>query len=101
MTIHELVNQLHGLSVGGYFNGEKFSKSRLTDYIRKMLSGRHNRLIMEISLPDGRWFFTVNRFSQANDGYDYYIPNNRENESVIKNSMHISRQGERLKSWRT
>ena len=36
MNIKELTNQLYELSVGGYFNGEKFTKERLTTYITNM-----------------------------------------------------------------
>ena len=39
-----------------------------------------NRIVMEIALPDGRWFFTINRYG---DGYDYTIPNNRDEEARI------------------
>lgn len=88
MTIHELSTQLHNSSVGGYFNGQKFSRWELERYIR--LSFRPevslklgNRLVMEIALPDGRWFFTVNRYSDASDGFDYTIPEDREQEAKL------------------
>lgn len=88
MTIYELSTQLHNSSVGGYFNGQKFSRRELERYIR--LSFRPevslklgNRLVMEIALPDGRWFFTVNRYSDASDGFDYTIPEDREQEAKL------------------
>lgn len=89
MTIHELASQLHGLSVGGHFNGLKFSKRELESYISNMFRTGvslklGNRLVMEIALPDGRWLFTVNRFSPATDGFDYTIPDTREEESRIQ-----------------
>ena len=83
MTITYIASQLHSLSVGGYFNGEKFSESRLADYIRNMLR-TGDRLVMEIALPDGRWLFTITRFAPSADGFDYYIPDTREEESRIK-----------------
>lgn len=83
MTIHNLASQLHSLSVGGYFNGEKFTATRLEDYIASMLR-TGDRLVMEIALPDGRWLFTITRFAQKPDGFDYCIPDNREQEGKIK-----------------
>ena len=88
MTVHDLASQLHNLSVGGYFNGEKFSTKQLENYISNMfragtsLKGG-NRLVMEIALADGRWFFTINRYSQKPDGFDYEIPENRDQEAKI------------------
>jgi len=89
MTIHDVSAQLHRLSVAGYFNGEKFSQRRLETFIRDSFRpGVHlkagNRLVMEIALPDGRWYFTINRFSPEPDGFDYTIPDDREQEARIK-----------------
>lgn len=86
MTIHQLSRQLHSLSVGGYFNGERFSEQRLETYISNMLR-TGNRLVMEISLPDGRWFFTITRFSQSPDGFDYAIPDTWAQEARIKSLL--------------
>lgn len=81
MTIKEVVNQIYDLSVGGYFNGEKFTKERLNKYITNMLR-TGNWLVMNIALPDGRWWMEVRRY--ANNEYDYYIPDNREQEKNVK-----------------
>jgi hypothetical protein len=87
MTIHEISNQLHHLSVDGFFNGEKFTKQELEHYIHncfsKGLLKLENRLVMEIRLRDGEWLFTVDRFSNSTDGFDYYIPDTREQENHI------------------
>ncbi len=82
MTIYELVHQLHDLSVAGYFNGEKFTKKRLTTYIQSMFRAGGNSLVMQIALPDGRWFFKITEFAPGE--YDYYIPDTREQEQRIK-----------------
>ena len=89
MTILELSSQLHALSVGGHINGLKLSKRELESYISNMFRTGvslklGNRLVMEIALPDGRWLFTVNRFSDAADGFDYTIPDTREQEGRLK-----------------
>ena len=81
MSIREITNQLYDLSVGGYFNGEKFTKTRLNTYITNMFK-TGNKLIMQIALPDGWWFFKINKF--ANGEYDYTIPDTREQEQRIK-----------------
>lgn len=88
MTIAEVSKQLYDLSVSGKFNGEVFSQSELTNYISNMFRvGSHlalgNRLVMNISLPDGDWYFSVDRYSDDVDGFGYYIPETREQESVL------------------
>ena len=80
MTKAELVNQLYELSVGEYFNGEKFTKERLTTYITNMFK-TGNRLVMNIALPDGRWYFYLNKYND--NEYDYVIPDTREQEQKI------------------
>jgi hypothetical protein len=86
MNIKELTNQLYELSVGGYFNGEKFTKERLITYITNMFK-TGNRLVMNIALPDGRWYFKITKF--ANDEYDYIIPDTREQEQKIKDIIGV------------
>ena len=81
MTKAELVNQLFNLSVAGYFNGEKFTKTRLNIYITNMFK-TGEILVMNIALPDGRWYFKITKF--ANGEYNYIIPDTREQEQKIK-----------------
>lgn len=88
MTINEISNQLYNLSVGHYFNGEKFTKTELKHYISNMLR-TSDRVVMEITLMDGRWYFTVDRFANRKDGYDYYIPDTREHELLVKEYLRV------------
>lgn len=83
MTIYELVSQLHGLSVGGYFNDTKMTTKQLRNYITSMFRAGGNQIVMRISLPDGRWFFTITQYEPGE--FDYYIPDTREQETRIKN----------------
>lgn len=87
MTIKEVTHQLFNLSVAGYFNGEKFTKSRLEGYIRTMTQGDGSEnLVMEIAMPDGRWFFEITRLPKVGKYfYDYFIPQNREQEKILVN----------------
>lgn len=89
MTIHEVSTQLHNLSVAGYFNGEKFTKRQLEHVIAQSFRPEAqlkagNQLVMEIALRDGRWLFTVNKYADSPDSYDYTIPDTREQEAYIK-----------------
>ncbi len=88
MTIHEVSDQLHSLSVGGYFNGEKFTVDRLRNYIEAMTRTSES-VIMEIALPDGRWFFKITRYGveRGRFQYDYYIPETRDQEIPIKDEL--------------
>ena len=89
MTIREITNQLYNLSVGGFFNKEKFTEERLHKYISNMFR-TGNKLVMQIALPDGWWFFIINKFAETPDGYDYIIPDNRQQESKVKAMIGIN-----------
>lgn len=85
MTINELINQVYSLSVAGYFNGEKYSKREFAEYVKGVFRPElgTRRWLMEIALPDGRWYFQMSRYSLAADGFDYYIPETRINEQTL------------------
>ena len=88
MTIHELTSSLFGISLGHFFNGEKWSRQELEHYIvNQFRPGTSlklkNGFLMEICLPDGRWLTQVFRYSDKPDGFDYFIPDNREQEDRL------------------
>lgn len=87
MTIHEIVNQLFHLSVNSRFNGDTFTRQELEGYIRKAFIPNRIKepLFMSIRLndSDSDWLFTVDRFSDSSDGFDYYIPDTREEEKRL------------------
>ena len=83
MTIRKIASDLHKLSVGGYFNGEMFTVRELEDAIRTWMSYA-DRWVLEIALPDGRWFMTINRLAS---GLTYCIPETREQEARLKASV--------------
>lgn len=92
MTLHDVSNALYNISVGGYFNGEKFTKSRLYSYIKNAFRDEvrlpiPGRVIMEISLPDGRWFMSINHYNDKPDGYDWWIPDTREQSDGLINQL--------------
>lgn len=89
MTIKQLSEQVFALSVGWFFNGEKFTKAELLEYLRAAFRPELNtsRWVMEISLPDGRWLFSINHYSEASDWYDYFIPETREQEKALADSL--------------
>ena len=87
MTLHDIATQLHNLT-DGRINGEHFTKHELESNLRRWM--RHSelnklagRLVIEISLPDGKWLATVDQHSDGADGYDYFIPDTREQESIL------------------
>lgn len=88
MTITEVTKQLFDLSADNRFNGERFTRQELKHYITNMMRNSEtlkiqNRIVMEINLKDGTWLFTVDKFSDTPDGYDYWIPDTREQEARI------------------
>lgn len=86
MTLRSISDQLFDLTLGGHVNGEKFSRQELAHYISNMFR-TGNRLILEICLPDGRWFCKITRHADAPDGFDYFVPDNREQEILIKQEL--------------
>lgn len=88
MTIREVSKQLFDLSLGHFFNDEKWTRDQLAHYIANMFREPEglklkNRIVMEICLRDGRWLFTIDRFSDEPDGFDYWIPDTREQEARL------------------
>ena len=88
MTIREVANQLFDLSVGGFFNGEKFTRKELNNYISSMFRSPstlklNNSVVMTIALPDREWLFTINKYANSADGFDYTIPETEAQEAVI------------------
>lgn len=91
MTIKELASDLYRASVNGHFNGERFTKAELTDYIASMFRPgtrlKNDRLTMTITLPDGEWYFTIWDPRKTSDGFLWYIPETREQEQHIINDL--------------
>ena len=88
MTLHEITKQLFHLSIDNHFNGEHFTRQEFKHYIINMMRTSEslkirNTIVMEISLADGSWLFAVNKFADTSDGYDYFIPDTREQEAQI------------------
>ena len=88
MTIHEISKQIIDISVGGVLNGEVFTVERLCTYIQKMIRNDSDNLIMEISLPDGLWYFQIRRWTERGHfQYEYFLPETREQEMRLKKSL--------------
>ena len=85
MTLKQVSDSLYGLSVFGYFNGEKFTRAQLRNYLKRAFrpETQTSSWVMEIALPDGRWFCQVSRYSPASDGFDYFIPETRAQEQRL------------------
>lgn len=86
MTLHDIATDLHGLALGHFINGQKVSRQWIEGYLRRMFQGSlklKDRVVLEICLPDGRWLMTVNRFNDKPDGFDYWIPENRDQENRL------------------
>jgi hypothetical protein len=89
MTIKQACTQLHGLSVDGYFNGEKFTAERLAKMAEPLFRDRPapSQVIYQIALLDGWWWFSINKYSDLPDGYDWTIPETREEEKKLYNRL--------------
>ena len=88
MTLHDVSSQLYNITLDGFINGEQFTKHQFESALVKwMQTAEHNKIknthVLEISLPDGRWFCEVIKYADRPDGYDYFIPENREQEQKL------------------
>lgn len=81
MTIKEIAGQLHKMSKG-HINGEKFTKRELEN-VFQMWMRNSTRYIGSITLPDGEWLFSLDRFGDKADQFDYTIPDTREQEMEL------------------
>lgn len=81
MTIRETAKQLHQLS-NGRINGEKFKLRELEEAISHWLK-TSDTYVGRILLPDGEWFFLVDKFPYERNQYDYYVPDTREHEKEL------------------
>ena len=91
MTIREIASQLHYLT-SGHINGTKFSKRELEQALTKWMQNPEgnaipNTYVLELTLPDGNWYSSVSRFADCRDGYDYYIPDTREDEAILLSKL--------------
>ena len=86
MTLHETIQSVYGLTVAGYINREKMTLTAFEGYIKNLFKGNtklSNRVVVEIALPDGWWLCQIIRFADRRDGFNYEIPETREQEQRI------------------
>ena len=88
MTLRQVADSLYEMTIAGYVNDTKYSRSGFCSALEEWMLFPEslkikNRLVLQLSLPDGRWMATVNKFSDSADGYDYTIPADREEEAAL------------------
>ena len=84
MTLKEASQQLFSLT-GGRVNGETFTRSQLESNIASWTRDMSrntikNHYVITVSLPDGEWYAAL---TKTTDGYDYFIPETREQEKAL------------------
>lgn len=91
MTLHDIATQLHK-STNGRVNGENFTRQALESNLRRWMRNCENNkirnsVVVEVAMPDGGWLCEIHKFADTADGYDYYIPDTREQEQRIWNAL--------------
>ena len=76
-----MARQLHRLSKG-HINGEVFTLPELGEVLQIWMRGS-DEYVGQISLPDGDWFFLIDRFPHDDSQFDYLIPETREQEKKL------------------
>ena len=85
MTLNQTLRSVHSLS-HGVINGERMSLKRLTAIVTGLFRGTPklgNRVAIEVTMPDGVWLCEIVRYADRRDGYDYDLPETREQEARI------------------
>lgn len=81
MTLNETAYWLMRLT-GGKLNGETYSRKELTEVLKNAFRTGKS-YFMHGTLPDGEWLIEVLQYRDARDGYDYYLPDTREEEARL------------------
>lgn len=86
MTKNEVLKQLYDLSVNGNFNHKgHYSFSGFKNLVDEKFCNRKSKCILEVELPDGWWYVIIKKLQ--NKMWDYYIPDSREENDIIKNMI--------------
>ena len=81
MTIKEIAHHLHSIAVS---DQQSPTKLQLTTYLSEIFRGNDTKsFIFELALPDGWWHCKIVKYADRPDGYDYYIPETREQEKRL------------------
>ena len=91
MTLTQAADQLYNLSLGGYFNREKFTAAGWRTHVKALMRQPEtlkikNTLVQEIALEDGWWLCTVSYIPSSNE-YGWCIPETREEEQRLKEQL--------------
>ncbi|MCD8013272.1 MAG: hypothetical protein LUG99_08870 [Lachnospiraceae bacterium] len=91
MTLTQAADQLYHLSLGGYFNREKFTADTWRKHVTSLMRQPEalkipNTLVQEIALEDGHWLFTISYISSCKE-YSWSIPENREQEQQLRDLL--------------
>ena len=84
MTFNQMVDSIYRNSMGHVLNGEKHTKEGFREWFSKMFKDnpRHN-VVYTMKFPDGEWICLATQYSDKNDGYDYYVPDTRGQETEL------------------
>lgn len=91
MTLTQAADQLYNLSLGGYFNHEKFTADGWRQHVKALMRQPEtlkipNTLVQEIALGDGWWLFSINYIPSCGE-YGWTVPETREEEQRLKDRL--------------
>ncbi len=90
MTLNETINQIYDLTTDGIINGKKFTRKRFSEILKHFFKDlSFDKLIFEITLPDGNWL--VKLYKWDNKEYDYFLPDTREQEKKLYRELGIEK----------
>lgn len=92
MTLTEVTSQVYGLALAGYINGEKFTKQRFEGMVKSLMR-EQKRYVFQIAMRDGWWWASITKYADRPDGFDYFIPDDREQEKAFTDTVDF------LKGW--
>ena len=88
MTLHQVANRLYDLTIDGFINGIRLSRKEFTNTLVEWATSSgafrlRNKFPVQLDLPDGKWYVCINRYGTGRDSYDYWMPDNREQERLL------------------
>lgn len=79
MTLANAINSAYDMAIGGFVNGEKFTRAQFAEMVSKIMQCGDD-CVFQLALPDGWWFCKI---ISGSWGYDLIVPDTREDEAGI------------------
>lgn len=81
MTLNQMSDMIWKHSVGHVLNGQRNTKDNFRFWFKRMFSNGKQKVLFSMNYPDGEWLCMA--IHDPRFGYDYIVPDTREEESKL------------------